>query len=32
MHFIKNEGGRSVIVTEDHPMVLGDNIFKEDKK
>ncbi len=29
MHFIKNEGGRSVIVTEDHPMVLGDNIFKE---
>jgi len=29
MHFIKNEGGRSVIVTEDHPMVLGDEIFKE---
>jgi len=32
MHFIKNEGGRSVIVTEDHPMVLGDNIFKEAKR
>ncbi len=31
MHFIKNEGGRSVIVTEDHPMVLGENIFKEAK-
>ncbi|OYT29259.1 hypothetical protein B6U98_02815 [Thermoplasmatales archaeon ex4572_165] len=31
MHFIKNEGGRSVIVTEDHPMVLGDEIFKEAK-
>ncbi len=29
MHFIKNEGGRSVIVTEDHPMVLGDEVFKE---
>jgi anaerobic ribonucleoside-triphosphate reductase len=31
MRFIKNEGGRSVIVTEDHPMVLGDEIFKEAK-
>jgi len=31
MRFIKNEGGRSVIVTEDHPMVLGDKIFKEAK-
>ena len=29
MHFIKNEGGRSVIVTEDHPMVMGDEIYKE---
>ncbi|MEA3458505.1 MAG: anaerobic ribonucleoside-triphosphate reductase [Candidatus Thermoplasmatota archaeon] len=28
MHFIKNEGGRSVIVTEDHPMVLGSEMFK----
>jgi ribonucleoside-triphosphate reductase len=31
MHFIKNEGGRSVIVTEDHPMILGEEIFKEAK-
>ncbi|MFO7677473.1 MAG: ribonucleoside triphosphate reductase [Thermoplasmatota archaeon] len=31
MHFIKNEGGRSVIVTEDHPMVLGDKIHKQAK-
>jgi len=31
MHFIKNESGRSVIVTEDHPMVLGDELFKEAK-
>ncbi|MBS3749503.1 MAG: ribonucleoside triphosphate reductase [Candidatus Thermoplasmatota archaeon] len=28
MHFVKNEGGRSVIVTEDHPMVLGPEMFK----
>ena len=28
MHFIKNEGGRSVIVTKDHPMVLGSEMFK----
>lgn len=32
MHFIKNEGGRSVIVTEDHPMVLGNEMFKEAKQ
>lgn len=24
MHFIKNEGGRSVIVTDDHPMILNE--------
>lgn len=32
MHFIKNEGGRSVIVTEDHPMVLGSEVFKQAKQ
>ncbi len=31
MRFIKNEGGRSVIVTEDHPMVIGKGEFKEAK-
>lgn len=31
MRFIKNEGGRSVIVTEDHPMAMGNEIFKEAK-
>jgi len=32
MYFIKNEGGRSVIVTEDHPMVLGSEVFKQAKQ
>jgi ribonucleoside-triphosphate reductase (formate) len=31
MRFLKNEGGRSVIVTEDHPMVMGTQIFKKAK-
>jgi len=31
MRFLKNEGGRSVIVTEDHPMVMGTEIFKKAK-
>jgi len=31
MRYIKNEGGRSIIVTEDHPMVLGDEIYKKAK-
>jgi anaerobic ribonucleoside-triphosphate reductase/intein/homing endonuclease len=26
MYFIKNEGGRSVIVTDNHPMIVGENI------
>lgn len=29
MRFLKNESGRSVIVTEDHPMVMGTEIFKK---
>jgi hypothetical protein len=32
MCFLKNEGGRSVIVTDNHPMVLGNEIFKEAKE
>ncbi|MFO8078518.1 MAG: ribonucleoside triphosphate reductase [Thermoplasmatota archaeon] len=32
MHFIKNEGGQSVIVTEDHPMILGSEMFKQAKR
>ncbi|MDG6218496.1 MAG: ribonucleoside triphosphate reductase [Candidatus Thermoplasmatota archaeon] len=31
MHYIKNEGGRSVIVTEDHPMILENGDGKEAK-
>jgi len=31
MHYIKNEGGRSVIVTEDHPMLLENGSEKEAK-
>lgn len=31
MRFLKNESGRSVIVTEDHPMVMGTEIFKKAK-
>jgi len=31
MHYIKNEGGRSVIVTEDHPMLTGNGEEKEAK-
>ncbi|PNX49602.1 MAG: hypothetical protein BV458_14345, partial [Thermoplasmata archaeon M9B2D] len=29
MRFLKNESGRSVIVTEDHPMVMGTELFKK---
>ncbi len=31
MHYIKNEGGRSVIVTEDHPMLMEDGDVKDAK-
>jgi ribonucleoside-triphosphate reductase len=31
MHYIKNEGGRSVIVTEDHPMLTGNGEEKQAK-
>jgi anaerobic ribonucleoside-triphosphate reductase len=31
MRFLQNESGRSVIVTEDHPMVMGNELFKKAK-